>query len=141
LQRAEASCVSREEHFLNSCKPIGQHGIACRQYFVYKHSTDIPNRVETVKNAVFWNVTPCGSCKNRRFGATYHLHHKGENNQRTRYNVSSNFVPSSLILFTLMMEAIISSETSVLTLTTRCHIQEDGILHNHLREDFKSCRV
>jgi hypothetical protein len=22
----------------------------------------------TVKNAVFWDVTPCGSCKNRRFG-------------------------------------------------------------------------
>jgi hypothetical protein len=21
-----------------------------------------------MKNAVFWNVTPCGSCKNRRFG-------------------------------------------------------------------------
>jgi hypothetical protein len=23
-----------------------------------------------VKNAVFWDVTPCGSCKNRRFGGT-----------------------------------------------------------------------
>jgi hypothetical protein len=22
----------------------------------------------TVKNGVFWDVTPCGSCKNRRFG-------------------------------------------------------------------------
>jgi hypothetical protein len=22
----------------------------------------------TVKNVVFWDVTPCGSCKNRRFG-------------------------------------------------------------------------
>jgi hypothetical protein len=22
----------------------------------------------TLKNAVFWDVTPCGSCKNRRFG-------------------------------------------------------------------------
>jgi hypothetical protein len=24
----------------------------------------------TMKNAVFWEVTPCGSCKNRRFGGT-----------------------------------------------------------------------
>jgi hypothetical protein len=24
----------------------------------------------TLKNAVFWDVTPCGSCKNRRFGGT-----------------------------------------------------------------------
>jgi hypothetical protein len=36
----------------------------------------------TVRNAVLWNVTPCGSCKNRRFGGTY-LHLQGQNNQRT----------------------------------------------------------
>jgi hypothetical protein len=24
----------------------------------------------TMKNDVFWDVTPCGSCKNRRFGGT-----------------------------------------------------------------------
>jgi hypothetical protein len=24
----------------------------------------------TVKNGVFWDVTPCGCCKNRRFGGT-----------------------------------------------------------------------
>jgi hypothetical protein len=23
-----------------------------------------------MKNVVFWDVTPCGSCKNRRFGGT-----------------------------------------------------------------------
>jgi hypothetical protein len=26
-----------------------------------------------IENAVFWDVTPCGSCKNRRFGGTHHL--------------------------------------------------------------------
>jgi hypothetical protein len=24
----------------------------------------------TMKNGEFWNVMPCGSCKNRRFGGT-----------------------------------------------------------------------
>jgi hypothetical protein len=30
----------------------------------------------TIKNAVFWEVTPWVSCMNRRFGRTYHLHHQ-----------------------------------------------------------------
>jgi hypothetical protein len=34
-----------------------------------------------VTNAVFWNVTPCGSCKNRRFGGTWRLHHQGDKNR------------------------------------------------------------
>jgi hypothetical protein len=44
-------------------------------------------------------------------------------------HVTANVVPSWLILSILMMEAIISSETSVLTRTTRRHIPEDGIVH------------
>jgi hypothetical protein len=42
-----------------------------------------------MKNAVFWDVTACGSCKNRRFGGKYHLHHQGDKNFQAR-NVSSN---------------------------------------------------
>jgi hypothetical protein len=48
---------------------------------------------------------------------------------------TANIVPSSPILVTLMMEAIRSSETSVLTRATCRHMPEDGILHCHRREN------
>jgi hypothetical protein len=44
----------------------------------------------TVENAFFWDVTPCGFRKKRRFGGTYCLHHQGGKNQRAR-NVSNNY--------------------------------------------------
>jgi hypothetical protein len=34
-----------------------------------------------LKNAVLWDVTQFGSCKNRRFRGMYGLHPHGENNR------------------------------------------------------------
>jgi hypothetical protein len=55
-----------------------------------------------MKNAVSCVMMPSDSCKNRRFVGTY--------------------VPSSLNLFTLIMQAVQSAETSVLTRALRPHI-------------------
>jgi hypothetical protein len=44
-----------------------------------------------MKNAVFWNVTPCGFYKNRRFGGMYRLHYQGDKNRRAINNVGSNY--------------------------------------------------
>jgi hypothetical protein len=81
-----------------------------------------------MKIAVFWDVTPCGCCKNRRFGGMYCLHYQGDKSQRARNNVISNYqpkhtakeyyvsaplllviadvIPRSPILVTLIMDAI-----------------------------------
>jgi hypothetical protein len=48
-----------------------------------------------------------------------------------RLLVNAN-VPGALIVVTLMMAAISSSETSVLETATRRNISEDGILHDIL---------
>jgi hypothetical protein len=55
-----------------------------------------------------------------------------------RVLVTANVVPISPILFILMIEAIRSFETSVLTRAICHNIPEDGILHRNRRENHKS---
>jgi hypothetical protein len=54
---------------------------------------------------------------------------------------TANGVPSSPILATLMMEAIRSHETSVLTRAARRNIPEDGIVRSHCRENLGSTKA
>jgi hypothetical protein len=63
----------------------------------------------------------------------YYLHHKVTRIGQLRTTLAAtsnrNTLPSSPILFTLMMEAILSSETSVLIRAIRRYINEDGVHH------------
>jgi hypothetical protein len=63
----------------------------------------------TTMNVVLWDVTPCDS------------------SQLLRLLVTANAVPSSLILDTLMIVALRSSCSSLLTRATRRHIPEDEV--------------
>jgi hypothetical protein len=88
-----------------------------------RHTCDIRYEME---NVVFWDMTLC----------SFHI-----NSVRCsvlRLLVTTNVVPRSSILVTLVMEAICSSETSVLRRAIRRHIPEDGILRSHRRENLQS---
>jgi hypothetical protein len=73
-------------------------------------------KYESVMNAFSWDVKPCGSCNKRRFGGMERLHHQGDKNRWARNSA-------------LMMEALCSSETSILIRATHGNIPEDGIHH------------
>jgi hypothetical protein len=81
-----------------------------------------------MRNAVFWDVTTCGSCRNGRFGGTSRLHNKGDIvflRSMLRLIVTANVVPSSLIFVTPMMKAfplnVASYKSHTASYATRWH--------------------
>jgi hypothetical protein len=46
------------------------HPSKCPRYIVLAACEVIDTLLNHLKNGVLWDVTPCGSCKNRRFGGT-----------------------------------------------------------------------
>jgi hypothetical protein len=76
-----------------------------------------------VKNVDLWDVSPCGSCRNRCFRGTYRLYLQGENNQRNK---------NTLAISTMQRIPLVS------TRTTRRHIPEGDILHSHRCENLIS---
>jgi hypothetical protein len=76
------------------------HGVTSQKTAFFIHTTGVVfffcNPIlfaiyTSMKNAVFLDVTPCGSCKNQHYRGTYCLHHQGEKNQWARnITVTSN---------------------------------------------------
>jgi hypothetical protein len=58
-----------------------------------------------------------------------------------RYLVTDSVVPISPILVTVMMQALRSFETSVLTRATRRNIPEEDIFHSHHCKNLKSYNI
>jgi hypothetical protein len=80
----------------------------------------------------------CGSCNNGRFWGTCRFHRRDGKNHCSvlQLLVAANIVPSLPISSTLK-ETISSSETSVPTRPTRCHITAGDIHHSYRRENLK----
>jgi hypothetical protein len=80
---------------------------------------------------IFWEMTPCGSYKNSKLLYRRRL----ESPPIQELTIS---LCTCSHLFTLKMEAIRSSETSVLIRATRRHLPEDDNHHSHRRGNLKS---
>jgi hypothetical protein len=113
LHSACCKVWGRDGSDYDECRLLGYNNPFCTSQEIHYFFATEHNRLMllkyqvftavTVKDAVSWDMTPCGSCKNRRFGRMY----------RTIIRV----------------KRIRSSETSLLPGASQRHIQEDSIIH------------
>jgi hypothetical protein len=55
------------------------------------------------EDAVFWDVTKCSSCKNRRFSGTYRLHHHGDKvGEHERFEVFTSVTMKNDVFWVVM---------------------------------------
>jgi hypothetical protein len=72
-----------------------------------------------MKNAFFWDVTPCGCCKNWRVGGTHCIYHQGGKNPRARNDVGSNTQLSDTKCFELNKQT--NKQTNSVALSPRAN--------------------
>jgi hypothetical protein len=75
-KREQLRVISKQFEELVFALSVGKQRYRTHSYVRFEGFTAV-----TMKNGVFWDVTPCGSCKNQRFGGTYRLHHQGDKNR------------------------------------------------------------
>jgi hypothetical protein len=131
------------------CRLLGYTNPVCTSHKTHYVSATEPSRLRLCKIGGFnggdyeeCRLMECDDMwrfKNRRLEEMYRF--QGEKNQRAmllylrsvlQLLVTSNTVPSSLILWSLVIESIPSSETSVLTRATWRHIPGDAILQQNI---------
>jgi hypothetical protein len=87
-------------------------------------------RVTRIREA---GITPAINSNRRKLRRNTMYYFQYFSSQRAWLLVTANVVPSSPLLVTIMMQALSSSETPVLTRVTRRNVPEYGILHLQVR--------
>jgi hypothetical protein len=67
-----------------------------------------PRTILILKNGVIWDVTPCGSCKNRHFGGTWRLHHQSDKNWWARNVAVTSSVRQLLVTATFLVHRLLA---------------------------------